>query len=75
MGVRARANITAMPDQPTRDRKSGLAPHEVKGMSLDVFMPENRISRARAEARKRAVKRWFSRLLKRSPGTQATDPD
>ncbi len=35
-------------------------------MSLDVFMPENRKSRERAEARKRAVKRWFHRLLHRS---------
>jgi len=34
-------------------------------MSLDVFMPENELSRKRAEARKRAVKRWFNRLLKR----------
>jgi len=44
-------------------------------MSLDVFMPENRKSRERAEARKRAVKQWLHRLLKRSPGTQATDLD
>ncbi|MGO9448901.1 MAG: hypothetical protein ACLQQB_04930 [Solirubrobacteraceae bacterium] len=64
-----------MADQPTPARKSGLAPHEVRGMSLDVFMPENRLARARAEARKRAVKRWLNRLLKRSQGTQAADLD
>jgi len=44
-------------------------------MSLDVFMPENRKSRERAEARRRAVKRWVNRLLKRSQGTQAADLD
>jgi hypothetical protein len=55
-----------MTDQPTPARKSGLAPHEVKGMSLDVFMAENRLMHARAEARKRAVKRLFGRLLRRS---------
>jgi len=66
MGARARANITAMSDQPVPARKPSLAPGKVKGMSLDVFMPENRIARARSEARKRAVKQWFYRLLKRS---------
>jgi len=37
-------------------------------MSLDVFMPENRLARKRAEARSRTVERWLGRLVKRSPG-------
>jgi hypothetical protein len=44
-------------------------------MSRDVFFVENELSRKRAEARKRAIKQWLRRLLKRSPGTQATDLD
>jgi hypothetical protein len=44
-------------------------------MSLDVFMPENRRSRERAEARKRAAKRWLRRLLGRSPLTEIAEPD
>ena len=66
MGARACANLTDMSDQPTLGPKSTPAPHDVGRMSLDVFMPEDRLARKRAEARKRAVKRWFHRLLKRS---------
>jgi hypothetical protein len=36
-------------------------------MSRDVFIYENEWLHERAEARKRAVKRWLNRLLKRSP--------
>jgi len=42
---------------------------EVGRMSVDVFMPEDRLARARSEARKRTVKRWLNRLLKRSRQT------
>jgi len=44
-------------------------------MSRDVFIYENEWLHERAEARKRAVKRWLHRLLKRSQGTQAADLD
>ena len=44
-------------------------------MSLDVFFYENELSRKRSEARKRAVKQWLRRFLKRSQRTQAADLD
>lgn len=75
MGARARANMTAMPDPLAPVPKSTPAPRQGKGMSRDVFFVENELSRKRAEARKRAIKQWLRRLLKRSPGTQATDLD
>jgi hypothetical protein len=67
MGTGAGANMTPMADQLDSAPESTATPRRGKGMSLDVFMPENELSRMRAEARKRAVKRWFNRLLKRSP--------
>jgi hypothetical protein len=69
MGARACANLTAMSDQPVPARRRTLAPHEVKPLSSDAFFYENEWSRERAEARKRAVKRWFSWLLHRSSQT------
>ena len=74
MGARAGANITAM-SEPATTSKSPPAPRQGKGLSPDAFFYENELSRKRAEARKRAVKRWIHRLLKRSPGTQAADLD
>ncbi len=74
MDARARANITIMPE-PARTPKSALATPSDEGLPLDAFFYEGELSRKRAEARKRAVKRWFHRLLKRSPGTQAADLD
>jgi hypothetical protein len=67
--------MTVMSDQPASASKSAPVRPDVGRMSLDVFMPENRLARKRAEARKRAVKQWLHRLLKRSPGTQAADLD
>ena len=67
MGAGAGANMTEMADQHDSVAESTAAPRRGKGMSLNVFMPENELSRKRAEARKRAVKRWFNRLLKRAP--------
>jgi hypothetical protein len=75
MGAGACANLTVMSDQPASAPDPRPASRRGKGMSLDVFMPENRKSRERAEARKRAVKQWLRRFLKRSPGTQAADLD
>ncbi len=75
MGARACANLTTMSDQPVPTRRRTLAPHEVKPLSSDAFFYENEWSRERAEARKRAVKRWLNRLLKRSQGTQAANLD
>jgi hypothetical protein len=66
MGPGACAKLTVMSDLPTSAPDLGPASRRGKGMSLDVFMAENRLARARAEARKRAVKRLFNRLLKRS---------
>ena len=66
MDARARANITAM-SEPALTSKPPSAPLQGKGMSRDAFFYENELSRKRAEARKRAVKRWLNRLLKRSP--------
>lgn len=66
MGARACANLNVMPDQPVTARRRTLAPHEIKPLSSDAFFYENEWSRDRAEARKRAVKRWFGRLVKRS---------
>ena len=65
MGVGACAKLTAMSGHPVPATKPPKAPRRGKGMSLDVFMPENRLSRKRAEARRRTVKRWFNRLLHR----------
>lgn len=59
--------MTAMSEQSSPASKPDPMRPEVGRMSVDVFMPENRLARARSEARKRAVKRWFNRLLKRSP--------
>jgi len=75
MGAGACAKLTVMSDQPVSAPDPRPASRRGKGMSLDVFMPENRKSRERAEARRRAVKRWVNRLLKRSQGTQAADLD
>ena len=75
MGIGARANMTGMSDHPVPARKPSLAPGKIKGMSRDAFFYENELSRKRSEARKRAVKQWLHRLLKRSPGTHATDLD
>jgi hypothetical protein len=55
-----------MSDQLVPARRRTLAPHEVKPLSSDAFFYENEWSRERAEARKRAVKRWINRLLHRS---------
>ncbi len=60
------ANLIAMPDQPTPAPNPIPAPPDVGRMSLDVFMYENEGAHERAQARKRAVKRWINRLLKRS---------
>jgi len=43
------------------------APLRDEGLSPDAFFYENEGARKRAEARRRAVKRWLHRLLKRSP--------
>jgi hypothetical protein len=59
--------MTTVSDQPASTSKPVPVRPDVGRMSLDVFMPENRLARARAEARKRTVKRWINRLLKRSP--------
>jgi hypothetical protein len=67
MGAGTCAKLTVMSDQPASAPDPRPASRRGKGMSLDVFMPENRLARARVEARKRAVKGWFHRLLKRSP--------
>jgi hypothetical protein len=67
--------MTAMADQPASTSKSPPATRQGKGMSLDVFFVENELSRKRSEARKRAVKQWLRRHLKRSQRTQAADPD
>ena len=69
MGAGACAKLTVMSDQPASAPVPRPASRRGKGMSLDVFMPENRLARARAEARKRAVKRWLNRLLHRSSQT------
>jgi hypothetical protein len=61
--------MTAMSDPLAPTPKSTPAPRQGKGMSLDVFFVENELSRKRAEARRRAVKRWFGRLLHRSSQT------
>jgi len=68
MGARACANLTAMSDQPTSGPKPAPAPREIGRMPLSVFIPENRKAYERAEARKRAGKRWFRWPLKRSSG-------
>jgi len=69
VGLGAGANITAMSDPLAPAPKSAPAPRQGKGMSLDVFFVENELSRERAAARKRAVKRWLNRLLHRSSQT------
>ena len=66
MGVDAGASMTVMSEQPSSASKPDPMRPEVGRMSVDVFMPENRLARARAEARRRAIKSWFNRLLKRS---------
>jgi hypothetical protein len=66
MGADAGANMTVMSEQSSSASKPDPMRPEGGRMSLDVFMPEDRLARKRAEARKRAVKRWFNRLLKRS---------
>jgi hypothetical protein len=48
---------------PTPESPSATAWDE--GLPPDVFFYEGELSRKRAEARKRAVKRWLNRLLKR----------
>jgi hypothetical protein len=58
--------MMTMSDQPASASKPAPIRPDVGRMSLDVFMPENRLARARAEARKRAVKRWLNRLLRTS---------
>jgi hypothetical protein len=67
VGVGAGANMTAMSDRPISASKPSSVRPDVGRMSLDVFMPENRLARKRAEARRRTIKRWLSRLLHRSP--------
>jgi hypothetical protein len=67
--------MTAMADQNASTSKSPSATPRDQGLSPDVFFYENELSRKRADARKRAVKQWLHRLLKRSPGTQAADLD
>lgn len=71
----ARANMTDMSDHPVPARKPSLEPGKIEGLSPDAFFYENELSRKRSEARKRAIKQWLHRLLKRSPSTQATDLD
>jgi hypothetical protein len=58
--------MMTMSDQSASASKPAPIRPDVGRMSLDVFMPENRLARARAEARKRAVKRWLNRLLRTS---------
>jgi hypothetical protein len=65
MDARARANITIM-SEPARTPKSALATPLDEGLPLDAFFYEGELSRKRAEARKRAVKQWLSRFVKRS---------
>lgn len=57
--------MTAMSEQSSPASKPDPMRPEVGRMSVDVFMPENRLARKRAEARRRTVKRWLNRLLKR----------
>jgi hypothetical protein len=64
MGPGACAKLTVRSAHICSGSPSGFT--SAQGMSLDVFMAENSLARARAEARKRAVKRLFNRLLKRS---------
>lgn len=75
LGASAGVSMTTMSDQPASGPRSAPVRHDVGRMSVDVFMPENRLARARAEARKRAVKQWLHRLLKRSQDTQSVDLD
>jgi hypothetical protein len=56
-------------DQSASASKPAPIRPDVGRMSLDVFMPENRLARARAQARKRTVKRWINQLLHRPSQT------
>jgi hypothetical protein len=58
--------MTAMSDPLAPAPESAPVPRRGKGMSLDVFFYENELSRKRAEARRRAIKGWLDRILKRS---------
>jgi hypothetical protein len=62
--TRAGATITAMVEPQPAPKSPPITPWD-EGLPPDVFFYENELSRKRAEARKRAVKRWFNRLLKR----------
>lgn len=64
-----------MPDRLTHPINPDPAPHEVVPMPSSVFIYENEFSRERAEARKRAVKRWLHRFFKRSSLAETAEPD
>jgi hypothetical protein len=63
--------MTIVSDQPTSASKPASIRPDVGRMSLDVFMPENRLARKRAEARRLTIKRWLSRLMHRSHQTRS----
>jgi hypothetical protein len=67
--------MTAMSDRLSHPINPDPAPHEVVPMPSSVFFYENELSRERAQARKRAIKRWVRRLLGRSPLAENTELD